>query len=218
MRILFASLFLLSACSAPALKPAPAKPRLLPVAIASSPAYFATYKGLHEVRWNDRTFRFFHAPVKLKGFEESWQNMYGFGPYIEIKRGKEKKALDLREKFSSHYIARVFHDERSQRLLVLLDGAIEGPSPAYTVWISDNGGESWFQGEELPRPSPGFPPSELISLMIGRDGRGEALFEADEGNGQQLIYKLSTSDGGQNWSGSKAPALRNGLKEAKKIP
>ncbi len=155
--------------------------------------------------------------------------MYGFGPVIEVRTKKDVRVLDLRNRLPSNCISHVFHDQWNTRIWVLTQSCIEGPPPEYTVWISEDGGDHWFQGADLVRPAPRFPPSDLFTLFVDGKGKGEAWFKldashgsadasigADLAEGQEIIYKSSTLDGGRSWTVGRIPAAKNGMLEAGK--
>jgi len=221
MRFIFLSFFLFS-CATQTVSSRPIVALLSPVPVNTSPKTFPLHEEIFAFDWQDRSFRFFHAPAKLKGKDESWQRMYGFGPVLEVTMGKQKKLLDLREKLPSHVITRVLEDPHNRRIWVLFEGGIEGPANAYAVLISEDGGDYWFEGAELERPAPGFPPSELSHLWVNGAGEGEAWFALEENNeaelkgGQQVLYRSTTSDGGRSWVVGREPVRRNGLMEVKR--
>lgn len=202
---------------------------LSPVAMKSGPkAHYSTFSN-RTFDWDDRSFRFYLGQVKVKDFDANMQRMYGFGPVIEVRAGKELRVLDLRERHPAHCFGPVYHDKWNHRVIALVQHCVEGPAAAFQVWITEDSGEHWFQGANLPRPSPGFPPSDLYTIFVDGMGKGEAWFRVNADNftseatfgedmkkGQELIYKASTSDGGRNWNVSSEPALHNGLLEAEK--
>lgn len=223
-------LLLLSGCSSQAVSPArPGDVLLAPVPVKAGPkAHYNTFSN-RGADWDDRSFRFYLGQVKVKDFDANMQRMYGFGPVIEIRKGGELRVLDLRERHPAHCFGPVFHDKWNRRVLALVQHCVEGPASSFQVWITEDGGEHWLQGEDLARPSPGFPPSDLYTIFVDGMGKGEAwfrvgadhftsegTFEADMRMGAELIYKASTSDGGRTWSVGKEPALRSGLEEAEK--
>jgi hypothetical protein len=221
-------LLLLSGCASQTLSsPRPGDVLLAPVETKDPPKQFEASDSGITIDWGDRKIRAYTAPAKIPGQDASWQKMYGFGPVILITMKKAQRLLDLRQRLPSHAIERVYHDQWNQRIWLLTQAGIEGPSSAYTVWISEDGGEHWFQGADLERPSPRFPPSDLYTIFVDKMGKGEAWFRLDASHatseatmgadmalGQEIIYKSSTSDGGRTWNVGKEPIFRNGMIEA----
>ncbi len=184
-------------------------------------------------KWEDRSFSFFQAPVVIPPDDE-FQGRYGFGPVFEVERhplrgvkqAKSKRWMDLSQRFRGYIISKVFQDEYNQRIWILLELAVDNSSRSYVVWISEDGGDHWFQGADLVRPSPEFPPSELRLLVLDGAGNGEAWFalnthehttqqtiDADLKLGQERWYKSVTEDGGRSWRSGSQPTLSNGLIE-----
>lgn len=221
---------LLAGCSAQNLSPArPGDVLLTPVTVKAGPKPFESGSSGISIDWGDRKFRIYSAASTVKGYDANWQRMYGFGPVIEVSTKKTTALLDLRERFPSYVVERVFHDQWNERLWIFLQGGIEGPSSSYTVWITEDAGEHWFRGADLERPAPRFPPSDLYTIFVDNLGKGEAWFKLDASHatpnenvgahmaqGQEYIYKASTSDGGRSWKVGREPVLRNGMIEAAK--
>lgn len=225
MRFLLSALLLTSCSSVGSITPvSPGDVLLAPVPVKTSPKAHELHAESYGFDWGDRKIRALLAPTKLHGQDADTQRMYGFGPVIEVRTKKELRLLDLRDRFPSHCLEGMFHDQWNKRVWVLTQACIEGPSDAYTVWISEDGGDHWFQGADLVRPAPRFPPSDLFTLFVDGKGKGEAWFKldashatpeassgADLAQGQELIYKSSTTDGGRSWTMGREPALKNGM-------
>jgi len=219
-------LLLLSSCTS-SLSVSSARPGdvlLAPVPVKSSPKAHELHTEGYSLEWGDRKIRAYLAPTKLQGQDPDTQRMYGFGPVIEVRTTKSLRLLDLSERFPSHCLEAMFHDQWNKRIWVLTQACIEGPSDAYTLWITEDGGEHWFQGADLVRPAPRFPPSDLFTLFVDGKGKGEAWFKldashatlgaaegADLSHGQELIYKSFTMDGGRSWTVNREPLFSNGM-------
>ena len=176
----------------------------------------ARKQSFFEFSWGDKKFHVGHGVWEKKAEDRAWNQSYGYGPVVWVKEGKRERVLDLRSEFPSHFVSQVFQDQVSKRIFLFLDYGIEGPAPAYVVWISEDGGESWFQGGDLKRPPGSFPPSELESFLLDEKGVGGAWLRLDasqltpEERGSyplqaKLYYKASTADGGRAWQVDNQP-------------
>lgn len=177
------------------------------------------------VQWTDRTFRIYDGQAKLKEASPEEQRMYGFGPVVEIRKGQKKRILDLRDEAPKDLVSHVFHDPVNRKIWVLTEYGVEGPSPTYSVWISEDGGETWFRGGDLRRPGETYPPSDLVTLWVDGEGRGEALFSLETAlsgeaqknakRGSETHFRSVTRDGGRSWSVDPEPLRWNGMIKAK---
>lgn len=169
-----------------------------------------------EFAWGEKKFRVGHGLWSKKSEDRAWNLSYGYGPVVWVKEGSHERVLDLRGDFPSHFVSQVFQDQVSGRIYLFLDYGIEGPAPAYVVWISEDSGENWFRGADLIRPPGSFPPGELESFQLSQDGRGTAWFRLEasqlrpEERGSyplqaKLYYKAVTSDGGRSWRVENVP-------------
>lgn len=226
-------IFALTACASKDPKPAPAAPAEAKVA---SPAP-ATIKAVETKNppkawgrfgttfsWNDRSFRVYEAHAKLKDATPDEQRMYGFGPVVEIKEGTKRKVLDLRELAPKDVVSHVFHDSANRKIWVLTEYGVAGPSRNYSLWISEDGGDTWFRGGDLRRPGDHHPPADLVTIWLDGDGRGEALFTlendaAPDGEepgkglkrGLEVHFRSVTQDGGRTWFQDPAQVRWNGM-------
>lgn len=223
MKTLFAIFILLfSIVGQAATKEAQLKPVLATPGTAALVSQTPTTDRKFE--WKDRAFRVLQIKAK-PGDDPAMDEQYGFGPVIEITKGKEKSLLDLGERFRNHVVTNVLQDEYNRRVWVILEWGVAGPGEQYEFIISDDGGDTWAIGEPLMRPSV-HPRATLSHIWVNARGIGEAWLtqdasftssektqERDMKRGQELIFKATTSNGGRKWRVGTKPLFYNGLVE-----
>jgi hypothetical protein len=134
--------------------------------------------------------------------------MYGWGPVVWITDGAKTRVLDLRSEFPSHFVSQVY--DGSGKIFLFLENGIEGPSSSYEVWISQDSGEHWFQGGDLPRPPEEYPHSSIDSFFLEANGHATAWLKlaaynlsapqrGTPGSDTEVYYKVTTVDGGLTW-------------------
>ena len=147
----------------------------------------------------------------------SVENLYAYGPVLEIQTPRNFWQFDLREEFATEFVSHVFSDSETGRIWVLLEAGIEGPADSFTLLVSENGGESWFKGGDLPKAPGEFPPGELQTLWVDSQGHGEALFYREpnlpEAGG---VFRSITSDGGRTWMMEKEAFRKTSLEPVEK--
>lgn len=214
---------LLLSCAPKPLSPraaAPA-PSCVAPAVTRSPSYnhrvVAHGAPPFEMKFGERIILAGIGKYHLPDQDSNWNQMYGWGPVVWIKDGKKTGVLDLRAQFPSNMVSHVFADDRTGRVFVFLDYGVEGPSHTYVVWISLDRGETWFQGADLPRPAELFPPSNLESFSLARDGRGIAWLKK-EGDAEDSIYRVTTEDCGLSWNAEATPIFTSVLHAVEQKP
>lgn len=173
--------------------PAPAAPPLRALAPTRIPE--AKSQRFYRFAWKDRSFTVGAGEWK-RHEDANFDGMYGWAPVVWVKTAQGTRTLDLRADFPSHYVARVFESEAGRKIVLFLDYGIEGPLGAYVVWISEDGGERWFRGQDLPRPQDAFPPADLAELYLDAQGEGTAWLRKESGE----AYRAVTHDGARSWS------------------
>lgn len=216
-------LLLLGPCLSLAAKPTK-EAQLRPVLVAAGQSEMKSISPADDrnFEWKDRSFRVFSIKA-TPGSDPAVDEMYGFGPVIEITKGSEKHILDVSERFRNNRVTSVLQDEYNRRIWVILEWGIAGPGEDYQFLISDDGGDSWAIGTPLARPSV-HPRAELSHIWVNARGIGEAWLTQDASftssektlakdmkRGQQLIFKATTSDGGRSWKVGRKPLFFNGL-------
>ena len=184
-------------------------------AVTPSPKSPSAQEPGFRFEWEDRSFRFYEA----KSTGHDVPDLYAFGPYLELTVGREKRALDLRPNFTTYYITHVFQDSESRRIWVVMEKGIEGPGDTYTLWISEDGGDRWFRGGDIPRPPGVFPYGELSTLVVDYRGQATAWLRVGSEPGQEgrqgseALYRVESKDGGRSWTSDNRILYWNSMTE-----
>jgi hypothetical protein len=222
MRLLILGLALITvACAAKApAPPSPVSPVTVPslrglearkIAPAAEQPHFDLVFGtrhlrIGEGRWND--------PQQSVG----WNRMYGWGPVVWVTDGSVTRVLDLRGEFPSNFVSQVYDGAESGKIFLFLEGGVEGPTPEYVVWISDDRGEHWYRGGDLVRPPGDYPSASLDSFFLDAAGNGTAWLKLEVANlapekresapvGSDVYYRVTTVDGGRTWRADSKPSF-----------
>lgn len=172
----------------------------------------------YEFVMGDRRFRVGEGKWKIPEENPGWNRMYGWGPVVWVTENGKTRVLDLRADFPSYYVAQVFDDPTGGQIYLFLDFGIEGPAPSYLIWISNDRGEHWHRGADLPRPPGEFPSSSIDSFFLDAGGQGTAWLKLEASNlapekrgsvpaHADVYFRVTTPDAGRSWQVDNSPAF-----------